>query len=192
MVYRKLFLHQETCGSVTDLCPKCNARYPRSMLSSHEASCNGTPVPPPTFNEFTPAKQNPYSYKYDSYKSSYNPPNQDIMICEKCQQALNSYEELQIHVFTEHLDNDDMPIATEIETKNTTQESETSPLPPTETSPLPPPETNSIHPTISSPLPPPVVEPSNQDNVTMTEASRPPKRPNEDSHYEEPSSHTNT
>lgn len=180
MIYRKLFLHQESCGAVTELCTKCNLRYPRSILSSHESTCNGTPVPPPPVSDYAPSinfSQTFNNYgRYPSYKpATYNPPNQDIMICEKCQQALNSYEELQIHVLTEHFDNDEMTIVPESENKNTVE----SPAP-AET--IPKPAGNNDQ---------PPEQQSTQDNVTMTDASRPAKRPNEDTQYEE-LTHTNT
>jgi len=172
MIYKKLFLHERSCGSVTELCSKCKLRFPRSGLSAHEPSCNGSPAPSspldfPPMNSITP------SY-YNQSKSSNNyipANNNDIMICEKCQQVLNSYEELQIHVFTEHIDGDDMTVTDNNSLKNTDTDSTTD-IPQTSNSPVAMPQT------INSPVQ--IQRKQEEENVIMTEVSRASKRPNEE------------
>jgi len=105
MYYNKVFLHERSCGAVTELCTKCNIRFPRSALTEHETTCTSKP---PAFS--IPADEdysNPYYgtfNRYGGYKPYRPRPQNDGMVCEHCQKVLSTYEELQIHVFTQHVE----------------------------------------------------------------------------------------
>jgi len=112
MQYFKKYVHESNCGAVTELCPKCSARYPRSDMEMHEKSCTGVPTVPtvPSKNPYSPRNYNNYNNynnSYYNYKSNAN-QDKDIMLCEKCQQAFNSFEELQVHVLTDHYEDDQL------------------------------------------------------------------------------------
>jgi hypothetical protein len=102
MHYQKLYLHERNCGAVTEVCSKCNLRVPRSTLSEHETNCTATPAPSYSEDYSTPYF-NSYSSRYKPYRRPSRPPT-DGMICQYCQQVQSTYEELQIHVFTQHVD----------------------------------------------------------------------------------------
>jgi len=85
MQYRKMWTHEQSCGAVTEICSKCNSRYARRDMESHEKTCSKITVP----------------YKVPPRRPSFA-NNNDMMLCEKCQQPFASFEELQVHIFTEH------------------------------------------------------------------------------------------
>jgi len=84
--YRKMWTHEQSCGAVTEICLKCNNRYPRRELESHEKTCGGTSLP----------------YKAPPRRTFVNNNHNDMMLCEKCQHPFSSFEELQVHIFTDH------------------------------------------------------------------------------------------
>jgi len=90
MQYWKRYTHEVSCGAVTEVCSKCNARYPRSAAEYHESTCGGaalsTSPPRKTFSPRNNVKA-----------------GNDMMLCEKCQHPFSNFEELQVHVFTEHI-----------------------------------------------------------------------------------------
>uniref|UniRef100_A0A6B2L427 C2H2-type domain-containing protein n=1 Tax=Arcella intermedia TaxID=1963864 RepID=A0A6B2L427_9EUKA len=100
MQYRKLFIHEQSCGAVTELCSKCRKRFPRSEQKSHEKSCNTEPTIPSVGKlKVTPPPP--------------PPPKEDIFICEGCTQPFHSFDELQVHYLTSHYDEHLSDIATE-------------------------------------------------------------------------------
>jgi hypothetical protein len=127
MQYHKKYVHESSCGAVTEVCPKCSTRFPRSDMEIHEKSCSGNPTVPTA-----PVKISPYSPRnnynsYYNYKSNAN-QDKDIMLCEKCQQAFNNFEELQIHVLTDHYMDDQ--IEEEKKDNETEKSEETTTTPP--------------------------------------------------------------
>jgi len=90
MQYRKMWTHEQSCGAVTEVCPKCSNRHPRRDLEGHEKICAGSSLPykaPP---------------RRTTFANNIINNNNDMMLCEKCQQPFSSFEELQVHIFTDH------------------------------------------------------------------------------------------
>jgi len=84
MQYRKLWSHEQNCGAVTEVCPKCRNRYSRRDFDAHASSCSGTTE----------------TYKIPHRRA----PTNDMMLCEKCKQPFSNFEDLQVHILTEHME----------------------------------------------------------------------------------------
>lgn len=93
MKYREIYEHERTCGAITELCTKCNDRFPRNgLLSSncfsflielnrHLMNCDGTKQK----RHFTGRHRD------------------DSILCEKCSAPFPNFEDLQVHILTEHI-----------------------------------------------------------------------------------------
>jgi len=85
MEYIKLWSHERSCGAVTEYCSKCRSRVPRSEMKGHSSSCTG---------EAYVIKRQP--------RDDYRPPREELFQCEQCNFPCGSFDDLQVHVLTEH------------------------------------------------------------------------------------------
>jgi len=85
MEYVRLWTHEQSCGSVTEYCAKCNSRVPRKEMKVHSPSCTGKP-----FVIKRRASTDPYV------------PQDELFECSQCKTPCGSFEELQVHILTSH------------------------------------------------------------------------------------------
>jgi len=102
MLYRQLWEHERSCGAVTERCPKCGGRFPRKDLAAHDRLCTAEAPAVPLAS--TPPRRG-VSFSTSTPSPAPPPrrqPDQDFMTCEKCSAAFTAFDELQVHILTEH------------------------------------------------------------------------------------------
>lgn len=85
--------HEEACGAITEPCGNCGLRIMRRYRDEHINSdlCN---------KEYSSKNPKPYINPIPSTQP--NKLSRSIFVCEKCQQPIEGFDELQVHFLTEH------------------------------------------------------------------------------------------
>lgn len=99
--HKELYTHEASCGNITEICEHCNARIMRKNKTGHlEIGCEMA-------NKLA-------SQDFDQPKTINNIDNnrggltRSIFVCEKCQEPIEGFDELQVHYLTSHSEESDV------------------------------------------------------------------------------------
>lgn len=82
--------HEEACGAITEPCEKCGTRVMRKYKDDHLNSGLCDKI------------QNPTTFTPHNIPEKPNKLTRSLFVCEKCQQPIEGFDELQVHYLTTH------------------------------------------------------------------------------------------
>lgn len=96
--------HEEACGAITEPCEKCGSRIMRKYKDEHMSSglCNKEQLP-----FYQQQQQQQQQHNLGTSPQKPNKLSRSIFVCDKCQQPIEGFDELQVHYLTEHAEEEE-------------------------------------------------------------------------------------
>lgn len=99
--------HEASCGTRTVKCPGCNVRVSVRFLEEHQTSgCSKKEEPRRYGSPSSGTRRN-------SGPSVASTANSQLFVCETCQEPIDSFDELQVHMLTVHYSDEAAPATEE-------------------------------------------------------------------------------
>jgi len=114
--FHKRAEHESKCGDLTDLCAVCSLRIQRRVKVSHVGVCK-KPEPTSFYKDtYIPMDKKPTpAYSSKIFKKQ----EEELFFCEKCTTPFRLFDELEVHMLTEHFEDNQKEQNEEVIIENT-------------------------------------------------------------------------